>query len=1091
MKKIYSYLLVFSMLILVLSCEKKIKKADLFFEAVSSNESGINFSNNLTDTNDMNIVEYLYYYNGGGVAIGDINNDGLDDIYFTANQLPDRLYLNLGNMKFKDITKSSGIIMDNSWSTGVTMADVNNDGFLDIYVSKLGNLKTFMCHNQLYINNGDNTFSESSKIYGLDFSGFSTQSTFFDFDNDGDLDMYLMNHSVHTIKNYGNAEKRNEVDPISGDILFENKMNESEKKFVNISQKAGIYSSSLGFGLALIASDVNQDGLMDIYVGNDFHEKDYLYINQGDKTFKESSEEFLSSTSQASMGVDIADMNNDHLFDIFTLDMMPNDANIFLKSGGEDMSRVKQIKSNFGFANQYARNYFHLNRDNKSFSDIALMTKTFATDWSWSPLLQDFDNDGLNDIFVTTGIYKRPNDLDYINFLTNINIPNKASKKERAKIAKSLIAKMPSNKIPNVVFKNNGNLNFSRTTTTSGLKKSFSNGAAYSDLDNDGDVDIVVNNINEKATILENKSEGNKTNSYVSFSFQGNKQNEIIVGTKAVVYCGDKYFVKEVSTTKGFQSSSSPVLHFGLGVIKNIDSVKVIWPDGAVQTEKKIAINKKSTIKRLNKNLNRIDRKFVNNANNFFTFPFSHQENVYFDYEKEPLIPEILSAEGPAVVQEDFNNDGLKDIYLGGARFQSSRIFFKQKNGSYKSPVIDVFEKDNKFEDVDATSIDIDNDGDQDLYVLSGGGDKLERDMLLEDRIYINNGKGNFKRLKMPLFRTNGGSVSSCDFDNDGFTDLFIGSRSIPMGYGLSPYSFILRNNHGKGFKIVQKSRLGMVTDSKWADINGDKLLDLVVVGDWMPITVLINNGDKTFTNQTKSLGLENTKGLWNTIAIEDIDQNGTMDIVGGNQGLNFKWKASVEHPVKLYLDDFDKNGQLDPFIFYDFYGRYIPFDSRDLLLSQMPELSKKFPTYNKFATIQTIIDLTGESENQILEKKEIQELRSMIYYNFDGSFKGEPLPKEAQFSCIQNFYVDKIKGNPTLMFIGNNYNSVAELGNTNFNSGGIYSSYKNNEFSSFNFLSIPAHLNGRKLVFLGGNLFLAVSNNDHSYLFYRPNKKE
>lgn len=1072
--------------ILLSSCKKDTERSALFFEALNSKLTGVDFSNDLKHSNELNIVEYLYYYNGGGVGIGDINNDGLDDIYFTANELPDRLYLNLGGMRFEDITESSGIGLDSSWSTGVTMADVNNDGFLDIHISKLGNFKYFDSHNLLYINNGDNTFTESAKSYGLDFSGFSTQSTFFDYDRDGDLDMYLMNHSIHTVRNYGKAEKRNESDPLAGDILFENKINEEERKFVDVTKKAGIYNSSLGYGLALIASDINQDGWMDIYVGNDFHEIDYLYINQGDKTFKESSENYLSHTSQSTMGVDIADVNNDHLFDIFTLDMTPDDHEIFLKSVGEDMNKVKQIKKNYGFANQYVRNCFQLNRDNKSFSDVGLMTNTYATDWSWSVLLQDFDNDGLNDIFVTNGIYKRPNDLDYINFLSNLEISNNPSQKEEEKIANKLIDKMPSNKISNIIFKNKGNLDFEKTSNSSGFDKTFSNGAAYSDLDNDGDIDLVVNNINQEASILENKSSGNLTNNYVSFSFKGNNNNPVTIGTKAIVYAGDKYFVKELTTTKGFQSASYSNLHFGLGSTNELDSVKVIWPDGLIQGVNSFSINEKNSIKRSDSITSRVE-EVVRPSNFLQVFPFKHQENTYFDYEKETLIPESLSSEGPAVVQADFNNDGLDDIYLGGARNQTSRLFFKQKNGSYQSPVLEAFEKDNMYEDVDAVNIDFDNDGDQDLYVLSGGNDKLERDQLLQDRIYINDGNGSFERLKTPLFTTNGGSVSSCDFDKDGFPDLFIGSRSIPSGYGLSPFSYILRNNEGNGFEVIQKVRLGMITDSEWADINGDNFIDLVVVGDWMPITILINNGDKTFTNRTKSFGLEKTSGLWNTITIKDLDQNGTLDIIGGNAGLNFKWKASVKNPVKLYLDDFDENGQLDPIIFYNFFGHNVPFASRDLLVDQIPKLKKKYLSYNKFSKVKNIQDLIGKSEDQILEVKEINELRSMVFYNHDSVFEHVPLPMEAQISSIQDIYIDTIKGVPSMMFIGNNYNNVTELGNTNFNSGGIFYSYKNKMFDSFNYLPLPAHLNGRKLISLGGDLYLAVSNNDNSYLFYRP----
>ncbi|RLD27118.1 MAG: RNA-binding protein [Bacteroidetes bacterium] len=1087
MKYEYAPLLVLTMFLIGCSdkTETTIKKAAIYFDTVSSKSSGINFNNELYHLDDLNIIEYLYYYNGGGVAIGDINNDGLEDIYFTANQTSDKLYLNLGNLKFKDITIEAGVAIDSTWSTGVTMEDVNNDGLLDIYVSKVGNYKNLIAHNLLYINNGNNTFVESSSDYGLDFSGFSTQASFFDYDNDGDMDMYLMNHAVHTPRSYGSIARRLISDSLSGDRLYENKLDEGLIKFSDVTSASGIYSSALGYGLALITSDINNDGLIDIYVGNDFHESDYLYINQGDKTFKESNADYLNHTSRSTMGVDIADMNNDNNLDIFTLDMMPFDHEIFLKSGGEDSDKVSEIKKNFGFEAQYARNTLQLNRNNNAFSDIALMTGTYATDWSWSVLINDFDNDGLNDMYITNGIYKRPNDLNYINYLSNVNFA-KYNNTKQDEIERLLIDEMPAIKITNVIFRNKGNLEFEMLTNQSGLKPSYSNGAAYSDLDNDGDLDLVISNINQEALLLENRSPSNKQNNHISFTLKGDDEYKNPNGAKVYLYTNGVERFKELSVTRGFQSSSSHKLHFGLGDTGKIDSLKIVWLDGKTQIETNLEVNKHHLITR--KPTKTVSKNSMKVDDNILTrFPFVHLENNYIDFDRETLIPEKLSTEGPALIQADFNGDGLNDIYVGGAKYQSPSLYFKQSDGTYKKDKKSDFIKDIIYEDVDVATFDYENDGDLDLYVMSGGNDKVENDPNLEDRIYINDGNGYFKKLESTLIRANGGSVSSADFNGDGLDDFFIGNRSIPGGYGLSPYSFILKNNGEGGYSIVMKTRLGMVTDSEWVDINNDKFLDLVVVGDWMPITILINNGDATFTNKTLDYGLENTQGMWNTVKVLDLDGNGQKDIIAGNTGLNFKWKASIERPVKLYLDDFDNNGQLDPIIFYDFFGGFVPFASKDKLAEQLPSLKKKFLGYSEFSKINNIKDLTGVKEEDVLEVKKITELRSMIYLNIGSNIKEIPLPKEAQMSSIEDIYFEQYDNITKVYFVGNFLDYSTELGESSANSGSVFTINNKLEWKSFKNLPLKVNLNTRKIIKIDEHHFLVIANNDKSYIIENP----
>jgi enediyne biosynthesis protein E4 len=1002
----------------LVSCDKKPKRAYLF-EAIDKSHSGIEFVNELRETDEFNIIEYLYFYNGGGVSIGDVNNDGYADIYFSSNQGGNKLYLNKGNFKFVDITQSAGVVGIGNWKTGVTMADVNGDGFLDIYLCGVGNYKSRNGFNQLFINNGNLTFSERAFEYGLNFSGFSTQAAFFDFDLDGDLDMYLLNHSVHSSSSFGDASLRYRSDSLSGDRLYANQLVETGRvTFVDITKSAGILSSRIGYGLGLGIADLNRDGYPDIYVSNDFYENDYLYINRKDGTF-ELQDSSLSHTSRFSMGNDLADINNDLWTDIFTTDMLPREESVIKTSAGEDSYEIYQFKLKSGFGKQVSRNALQINRGRVDsgkllFTDVAFAANVGATDWSWSPLLADFDGDGWKDIFITNGIVKRPNDLDYLNFISTDSMQRVMNTS-----LMPAIKNMPGGKVSNFVFQNGRDLNFIDRTVEWGFNvASFSNGSAYGDLDNDGDLDLVVNNIDTTAFVYKN----NSTSNYVAVCLRGDSTlfNSSALGSKVIVYSANNIQGQELFLTRGWCSSSDSKLVFGLGS-GICDSIKVIWPDGKSRIIKdvesgNVIISYQSTDPSFDYKKSTSQESILEQVQ---SLPFRHRENEYNAFNSEGLIPHMLTTTGPRLAVADINSDGVDDVFIGGARGQAGSLFMT--NGSRYTTVSQIeFDRDSLSEDIDAAFFDVDRDGDLDLVVVAGGQEIFSKDRAINPRLYVNIGHGNFKKKTdwLTNYFVNASCLKPADYDRDGDIDFFVGSNLIPLLYGMAPTSFLFEND-GKGnfsfdprwlgqstFDNVTKIRPGMVKDATWLDLNKDLLPDLVLVGEWMPITVLIQQADHTFSNQTKEYGLSGSEGWWNRIAAEDFDLDGDLDLIVGNLGLNSRISASKKKPLRMYLGDFDSNGGSDHILVYYNGENSYPFPSRDQLVKQLPGLKKKFLHYYDYRDVdlEDIITPAQKGNSALLVANT---LTSVMAKNTGKGFVISPLPLEAQLFPIQAIAFD------------------------------------------------------------------------------------
>jgi hypothetical protein len=1003
-----------SIIILVGSCKSGhsgLSEAPLF-SLLDEKQTHIDFLNHLEYTEEFNTYTYRNFYNGAGVGLGDFNNDGLPDIYFCGNQVGNKLYINKGNFVFEDITERAGVACAGSWSTGVSIADVNGDGWLDIYVCKSGKPDSPNRSNELFINNGDLTFSEKAAEYGLDNFGLSNHAAFFDYDRDGDLDCYLLNNSFQSVTEFDmKPGQRQMPDSLGGNKLFRN----DGGHFVNVTSEAGIYGSKIGFGLGVSVGDVNRDGWPDIYVSNDFFERDYLYINNKNSTFTECLEDQMREISLGAMGADMADINNDAWPEIFATEMTP-EGNARLKTKALFESwETYQMKISNGYYRQFARNVLQLNNRNNSFSEIGRLSGVSSTDWSWGALIMDLDNDGWKDIFVANGIYKDLLDRDFLDIYSNPSIMRSMIKTEESAIL-SLIDMIPSVKIPNYAFHNNGDLTFTDLSNQWGLNTpSFSNGAAYGDLDNDGDLDLVVNNVNMPSFVYRNKTENKPGANYLSLKLKGAGRNSNAVGAAVTLYYGGKINYEELIPSRGFQSSVDSKLHFGLGKSESIDSLRVNWPDGRCTVLRGLPVNQLLTLDEndLSGNCSNIAEKvsstLFSKVDKIDGLDFVHKENDFNDFERDRLLFQMLSNEGPHIAVGDVNSDGYEDIYICGAKDSPGALFVQDAYGKFKKTNEKLFETDKISEDTDCAFFDSDKDGDTDLYVASGGNEFPESSSALSDRLYINDGKGNFARSNqiLPAGKYESTScVQPADFDNDGDIDLFVGIRLRPFGYGLPVNGYLLENDgHGNFLNVTGKrapglTGIGMITDMTWADVDNDNDLDMVIVGDWMPVKIFINDNG-VFTENSERFGLSNTEGWWHTITAKDLNGDGKVDFVLGNHGLNTFFKASSNKPMTMYVNDFDLNGSVEQVIcIYDGDKSY-PVPMKDELVKQIPSLAAK---YAKFADYkeQTIEDIFPAEVLQRSIKLNARIMESCTMINTGkGSFKLICLPMEAQFSPV------------------------------------------------------------------------------------------
>ena len=1031
------------LIIVLFSCQEEKPDTPTLFEEISPSVSGVDFRNDLSFDESFNIFTYRNYYNGGGVALGDVNNDGLLDIYLTSNLGENKLYLNKGDFKFEDVTSNAGVAGSRAWSTGVAMADINGDGFLDIYVCNSGDISGDNKQNELFINQGDGTFLEEAESYGLADQGFSTHSVFFDYDKDGDLDVYLLNNSYQAIGSFNKMQnERPNRDPVGGDKLFKNE----NGKFIDVSEEAGIYGSIIGFGLGITIGDVNQDSWPDIFISNDFFERDYLYINNQDGTFTECLEKSMRSISAASMGADIADINGDGLLDIFVTDMLP-----------EPQQRLKQVTTfenwdkfqfnkSHGYHYQLSRNMLHVNNGDGTFSEMGKMANIEATDWSWGALIFDMDNDGKRDLFVANGIYQDITDLDYLNFIDNEETKIKIIS-EQGVDYKALIDPIPSNPVSNYAYKNLGDLKFENITDTWGLGEAkHSNGAAYGDLDNDGTLDLVVNNVNNPVSIFKNKGKIlNTENHSIQLKLVGKGMNTQAIGAQIKVLAGDETFYVEQMPNRGFESSVDPKITIGLGKNTNVDNVMVLWPDGTMSSTGQTQTDQLLTLKWE-------DALPMDSSQHFFEIPspaffhlestykidFVNQENPMVDFDRDRLTFHMYSTEGPAFAQADVNGDGVDDLFFGGAKGFPGKLYLGKADGSFVFSDQPVFADDVTSEDTDVVFFDANGDGALDLVVASGGNESGLGAIELANRLYLNDGKGNFSKSSQSDFESTRGSssvVKIIDLNKDGAPDLFVGGRLVPFVYGAPASSTIFINDGQGNFKDQTSSlapsltEIGMITDATVIDWDQDGSDDLVLVGEWTAPIFLKNNNGKL--EKIEMPELENLKGWYRAVEVADLNKDGLPDLILGNNGLNSRFKVSPESPVKMFLNDFDQNGSVEHIFVHEVGGIQVPYTLKHELERQIPSIKKKYMRYSNYNN-ETITDIfPSETVNRSIIS-EMNNLESGVLMNEgNGKFSWKPFPRMAQRSYVFAIAVLDLNedGNQDLILGGNLFQAKPEVG--------------------------------------------------------------